>query len=69
MAAPRCRGMLTMIKRAIRNAAMLAGVLVALPVSCGPASDGVYTGGIEPSPASRVNPEEPGFTNGGTNFR
>jgi len=44
--------------------AVLAGVVFALPISCGQPSDGVYTGGIEPSPASRVNPEEPGFTNG-----
>lgn len=54
-----------MIKRAVRNAALLAGVALALPISCGQASDGVYTGGIQASPASRVNPAEPGFTNDG----
>lgn len=53
------------IKRAVRNAALLAGVVLALPISCGQASDGVYTGGIQASPASRVNPAEPGFTNDG----
>jgi len=53
------------IKRAVRNAAMLAGVAFALPISCNSqATDGVYTGGVQPSPASRVNPEEPGFVNG-----
>ena len=53
------------IKRAVRNAAVLAGVALALPISCNSrATDGIYTGGIQPSPASRVNPEEPGFVNG-----
>ena len=52
------------IKRAVRNAAMLAGVALALPVSCSrQPTDGVFTGGIQPSPASRVNPEIPGFVN------
>ena len=53
------------IKRAVRNAAMLAGVALALPISCGQSGDGIYTGGVQPSPASRVNPAEPGFVNGG----
>ena len=57
------------IKRAVRNAAMLAGLAFALPVSCGQPSDGIYTGGIQPSPASRVNPAEPGFTNDGDHSR
>lgn len=57
------------IKRAACNAAVLAGVVFALPVSCGQRSDGVYTGGIQPSPASRVNPAEPGFTNDGNHSR
>ncbi len=57
------------IKRALRNAAMLAGVAFALPVSCGQAGDGIYTGGIQPSPASRVNPAEPGFANDGNHAR
>ena len=53
------------IKRGVRSAALLAGVALALPISCNrQATDGVYTGGIQPSPASRVNPEEPGFVNG-----
>jgi len=54
---------------AARNAAFLAGIAFALPVSCGQPSDGVYTGSIEPSPASRVNPAEPGFVNGGNTPR
>ena len=53
------------IKRAACNAAVLAGVVFALPISCGQRSDGIYTGGIQPSPASRVNPAAPGFTNDG----
>lgn len=57
------------IKRAVRNAAMLAGVALALPISCGQPSDGLYTGGIQPSPASRVNPAEPGFANDGGHSR
>lgn len=61
--------MFNVINRAVRNAALLAGVALALPVSCGQASDGVYTGGIQASPASRVNPAEPGFTNDGNHTR
>lgn len=57
------------IKRAFCNAAMLAGLAFALPISCGQASDGLYTGGIQSSPASRVNPAEPGFTNDGDHSR
>lgn len=62
---PRCEGMLNRIKSAVGVTAMLAGAAFALPISCAPPTDGDYTGGIEPSPASRVNPEEPGFTNDG----
>ncbi len=57
------------IKRAVRNAAVLAGLAFALPISCGQPSDGVYTGGIQPSPAGRVNPANPGFTNDGNHTR
>ena len=53
------------IKRAACNATVLTGVALALPISCAQPSDGVYTGGIQPSPASRVNPADPGFTNDG----
>ena len=61
----RCREMRNAIKRALRNAALLAGTAFALPISCNSqATDGVYTGGVQPSPASRVNPAEPGFVNG-----
>ena len=60
---PRRQGRHDRARRAIRSAALLAGVAFALPISCGAPSDGVYTGGIQPSPASRVNPAEPGFVN------
>ena len=43
--------------------------LLALPITCSQAGDGIYTGGVQPSPASRVNPLEPGFTNGGGHSR
>ena len=55
--------------RAAWNVALLAGVAFALPITCAQPSDGIYTGGIEPSPASRVNPAEPGFTNDGNHVR
>ena len=53
----------------VRNAALLAGVTFALPITCARPGDGIYSGGIEPSPASRVNPAEPGFTNDGSHTR
>ena len=40
--------------------------LLALPVTCAGPQDGSYSGGIEPSPSSRVNPAEPGIPNAGT---
>ena len=57
------------IMRAVRSAVLLAGVAFALPVTCARPGDGVYSGGIQPSPAGRVNPEEPGFVNGGSNSK
>ena len=48
--------------RLIRGLACLG--LLALPVTCSQSGDGTYAGGVQPSPASRVNPMEPGFTNG-----
>jgi len=57
------------ILRAVRNAALLAGAAFALPITCARPGDGIYSGGIEPSPASRVNPAEPGFTNDGSHTR
>jgi hypothetical protein len=57
------------MRRVVRSAALLAGIAFALPISCGQPSDGVYTGGIQPSPASRVNPQEPGFVNDGDHSR
>ena len=47
----------------------MAAMVFALPITCAQPSDGVYTGGIQPSPAGRVNPEEPGFVNDGSNAR
>lgn len=49
----------------VRNAAFLAAVTFALPVTCARPGDGTYSGGIQPSPAGRVNPEEPGFATDG----
>jgi hypothetical protein len=54
---------------AIRNMALLAGMAFALPVTCSQPGDGIYSGGIQPSPAGRVNPTEPGFTNDGGHTR
>ncbi len=55
--------------RAAQNVVLLTGVAFALPVTCAQPGDGLYTGGIQPSPASRVNPAEPGFTNDGSHTR
>ena len=42
------------------------GALLALPITCAQTpTDGVYSGGVQPSPAGRVNPAEPGFASGG----
>ena len=61
----RCGAMRNMIKHGVRNAVMLAGIALALPVSCNKQpTDGLYTGNVQPSPAGRVNPEIPGFVNG-----
>lgn len=47
----------------------LLALVLALPVTCSQSGDGIYTGGIQPSPASRVNPAEPGFVNDGSHAR
>lgn len=57
------------ITHALRNTALLAGMAFALPITCSQPGDGIYSGGIQPSPASRVNPAEPGFTNDGGHTR
>lgn len=50
--------------KAVRTALALGAVTLALPVSCSQrGGDGIYTGGIQASPASRVNPTDPRFTN------
>lgn len=51
------------LKRA-RAALMLGAVVLALPISCSQSGSTLYSGGIEPSPASRINPFEPGIPNG-----
>lgn len=55
------------LTKALRTALALGAVTLALPISCsqGGSADGVYTGGIQPSPAGRVNPTDPRFANGG----
>lgn len=51
--------------RAVRTALALGAVTFALPISCSQSGgDGVYGGGIQPSPAGRVNPIDPRFANG-----
>ena len=54
------------IMRAVRRSALLGGLALALPVTCSQPGDGSYSGGVQPSPAGRVNPFEPGFANTGT---
>ena len=53
--------MRNLIKRAVRDAAMLAGVALALPPSCG-LGDSPQTGGIQSSLPDRATPLGPGFT-------
>ena len=45
--------------RLIRIIAVLGASLWALPISCGGTGDPLYSGGVQPSPAGRVNPFEP----------
>lgn len=45
--------------RLLRTALALGGIVFALPISCNQQGGGVYVGGIQPSPAGRVNPFEP----------
>lgn len=52
-----------------RRAMLLSAFALALPVTCSQSGDGTYGGGIQPSPAGRVNPAEPGFVSGGGNSR
>jgi hypothetical protein len=51
------------------RAILLGSALFALPITCSQGGDGLYTGGVQPSPAGRVNPFEPGFTQGGGHSR
>lgn len=49
----------TLLRR-LRAVLALGGIAFALPISCNQQSGGgIYVGGIQPSPASRVNPFEP----------
>ncbi len=61
--------MLTMNRatsRLLLRIATLGWVAFALPINCSQGSgDGLYTGGVQPSPAGRINPSEPGFAQGG----
>ncbi len=57
----RCRGMCNAIKRAVRNAAVLAGVTLVLPASCG-LGGSPETGGIQSSLPDRAPPLGRGFT-------
>ena len=53
----------------VRAAALLAGPAFALPITCATTGDGTYSGGIQPSPAGRINPADPAFVNGGGQAR
>ena len=65
----RCLTGVNRMARRARTAALLAGLAFALPVTCAQPGDGVYSGGIQPSPAGRVNPIEPGFANTGVSTK
>jgi hypothetical protein len=54
-----------MLKPQLRRVTVLAAFVLALPITCSQSGDGTYAGGIQPSPAGRVNPAEPGFVSGG----
>lgn len=62
-AQPRCPSMT--LAFLLRRAALLTSVALALPITCARPGDGIYNAGVQPSPASRVNPAEPGFVNDG----
>lgn len=47
------------LKQAARAIALLSSVMLALPVTCARSNDPLYSGGIQASPASRINPFEP----------
>jgi hypothetical protein len=50
----------------MRMLASLGWLLWALPITCAQSgSNDVYTGGVTPSQAGRINPAEPNFVNGG----
>ena len=51
--------------RKARGGLLLGGVMLALPISCSQSGSTLYDGGIQPSPASRINPFEPGIPNDG----
>ncbi len=43
------------------RATVLAGVALALPITCARPADATYNAGVQRNPASRVNPAESGF--------
>ena len=53
----------------LRRCTLLAVAVLALPITCSQSGDGIYSGGVQPSPAGRVNPDDPGFANGGGTSR
>ena len=52
-----------------RRCALMAVVALALPITCSQSGDGLYSAGVKPSPAGRINPADPGFANGGGTSR
>lgn len=53
----------TFLKHA-RTALTLGVVVLALPITCSQSGSTLYSGGIQPSPAGRINPFEPAIPNG-----
>lgn len=52
--------MIGTLLRRLRAVLALGGIAFALPISCNQqGGGGVYVGGIQPSPAGRMNPFEP----------
>lgn len=54
--------------RLVRLLLSFGFVAYALPITCSQSGVGVnqFTGGVTPSPAHNINPQDPLITNGGT---
>lgn len=56
--------LLSRLLRTAKTALTLGGVVLALPISCSQSGSTMYSGGIQPSPASHINPFEPNIPEG-----